>query len=70
MLIEDTAITSFVRLFQPTINRQVIMLPQHGQGTAAVENIHWAGFTTYWDSSSNVFGKQSRYIFAEFILYS
>jgi len=28
-----------IRSFQPTINRQMIMLPLHGQGTAAVEKI-------------------------------
>ena len=43
------------------------MLPLHGQGTAAVEKIHWAGIITDILSSDNVFDKQSRYRFAEFL---
>lgn len=45
------------------------MLPLHGQGTAAVEILfHWAGIITNNNvSSNNVFDKQSRYEFAEFL---
>jgi len=43
------------------------MLPLHGQGTAAVENFHWAGCTFYEKSKGNVFDKQLRLEFAEFL---
>jgi len=35
----ETVLISFIRSFQPSIKRQMIMLPLHGQGTAAVEKI-------------------------------
>lgn len=38
------------------------MLPLHGQGTAAIKNIHWAGSITYFLTSDNVFDIQSRYV--------
>jgi len=43
------------------------MLPLHGQDTAAVEQIcHWAGSIFNEISKNDVFGKQARFIFAEF----
>lgn len=46
----------------------MIMLPSHGQITAAVKiNIHWAGRTSYKVSKRNVFDKQTEKIFAEFL---
>jgi len=44
------------------------MLPLHGQSTAAVKKIHWAGPTPYYRTSrSHVFAKQAECIFAEFL---
>jgi len=34
----ETALTSYIHSFQPSIKRQTIMLPLHGQDTAAVNN--------------------------------
>lgn len=45
------------------------MLPLHGQDTAAVKLDHWAGNasnTIY--ARGDVFGKQARFVFAEFLL--
>lgn len=50
------------RSYQPSIIRQVIMLPLHGQSTAAVKKFHWAGPTLYvWLTESHVFAKQARH---------
>jgi len=55
--------------YQPSIIRQVIMLPLHGQSTAAVKTFHWAGPTPYMRvSGSHVFDKQAKLRFAEFLL--
>lgn len=44
------------------------MLPLHGQSTAAVKKIHWAGPTPYYQfSRSHVFAKQAECGFAEFL---
>jgi len=44
------------------------MLPLHGQSTAAVKKIHWAGPTPYYYiSRSHVFAKQAECGFAEFL---
>lgn len=44
------------------------MLPLHGQSTAAVKNIHWAGPTPYvLYPRSDVFAKQAESMFAEFL---
>lgn len=46
------------------------MLPSHGQDTAAVElSSHWAGRTPYvYCPGGDVFGKQAKLKFAEFLL--
>lgn len=44
------------------------MLPLHGQSTAAVKTIHWAGPTPHNERArSHVFDKQAEYKFAEFL---
>ena len=46
----------------------MIMLPLHGQDTAAVEHMcHWAGSIFNIKAENDVFGKQARFIFAEFV---
>lgn len=47
----------------------MIVLPLHGQGTAAVEwKYHWAGSIPHiWVSGDDVFGKQAGPLFAEFL---
>lgn len=46
------------------------MLPSHGQNTAAVELWrHWAGSASNTrHARGDVFGKQARFVFAEFLL--
>jgi len=44
------------------------MLPLHGQDTAAVKLITGQDEPLIYDSSGNVFGKQSELDFAEFLL--
>jgi len=38
----------------------MIMLPLHGQDTAAVKLCHWAGWTFYYSSKGDVFVKQAK----------
>lgn len=46
----------------------MIMLPLHGQDTAAVEHMcHWAGSIFNIKAENDVFGKQARFKFAEFV---
>jgi len=47
------------------------MLPLHGQSTAAVKILHWAGPTPYvLLSGSHVFVKQAKHLFAEFLSFT
>jgi len=46
MFLKETVTISFILSYKPTINRQMIMLPLHGQDTAAIEVFHWAGVIT------------------------
>jgi len=46
------------------------MLPSHGQITAAIQIIHWAGQTLYLISHSHVFDKQAETLFVEFLNYN
>jgi len=52
---------SIIRSFQPPITRQMIMLPLHGQSTAAVKN-HRAETTFYKITKSNVFENSRSFI--------
>lgn len=46
----------------------MIMLPLHGQDTAAIETCHWAGWTFDYISRGGVFVKQAGILFAEFLI--
>lgn len=59
MSINETALFSFALSYQPSIKRQIIMLPLHGQGTAAVDNNTGQGVPVIFDATGNVFVKQS-----------
>jgi len=68
MGIYETVGFSLIHSFYPLIRRLIIVLPSHGQDTAAVETCHWAELPLIYKSRGNVFVKQSKIICAEFLV--
>lgn len=68
---EETAKPSWCHSYRSSFKRQVIALPSHGQNTAAVKPIvtGQAGPLMLWFARGDVFGKQARLVFAEFLLF-
>lgn len=68
---EETAKPSWCHSYRSSFKRQVIALPSHGQNTAAVKPIvtGQAGPLMFWFARGDVFGKQARLVFAEFLLF-
>lgn len=67
---KETVKPSFCHSYGSSFKRQVIALPLHGQNTAAVKHIvtGQAGPLMLGVSRGDVFGKQARLMFAEFLL--
>ena len=55
----ETALLSSNRSYQPSIKRQMIMLPLHGQGTAAVKKAITGQAWLLIISKRHVFDKQA-----------
>lgn len=68
---EETAKPSLCHSYGSSFKRQVIALPSHGQNTAAVKQIvtGQAGPLIFNFTRGDVFGKQARLMFAEFLLF-
>lgn len=68
---KETVKPSLCHSYRSSIKRQVIALPLHGQNTAAVKLIvtGQAGPLIFGGSRGDVFGKQARLVFAEFLLF-
>jgi len=68
---EETVEPSSCHSYRSSIKRQVIALPSHGQNTAAVKPIvtGQAGPLILSQARGDVFGKQARLVFAEFLLF-
>lgn len=68
---KETVEPSLCHSYRSSIKRQVITLPSHGQNTAAVKLLvtGQAGPLIHWFARGDVFGKQARLVFAEFLLF-
>lgn len=66
MVLSGIAESALDHSYGSTINGQMISLPLHGQGTAAIEVIIGQVLSLIVAASDNVFDKQSRFSFAEF----
>lgn len=67
---KETAKPSSCHSYRSSFKRQVITLPSHGQNTAAVKAMSQGRRDLlYWgQAGGDVFGKQARLVFAEFLL--
>lgn len=68
---KETVEPSWCHSYRSSIKGQVIALPLHGQNTAAVKLkvTGQAGPLMFYVSRGDVFGKQARLVFAEFLLF-
>lgn len=67
--IKETAQPSLCHSYRSPFKRQVITLPSHGQNTAAVKHLSQGRRDLfYYNARGDVFGKQARLVFAEFLL--
>lgn len=68
---KETVKPSLCHSYRSPFKRQVIALPSHGQNTAAVKRIvtGQAGPLIHCVARGDVFGKQARLVFAEFLLF-